>query len=106
MAMATVSTMSISNIDVHVARKAVVMNVSDLAAKGVQPLALLAPKLKWAGIDIVLISGRSERPVYLYIDEEGWGWPSALRLLVERAWEPVLQIIVTPLSVGRRLGDA
>ena len=42
MAMATVSTMSINIIDVHVARKAVVINVSDLAVKGVQLIALLA----------------------------------------------------------------
>ena len=49
------------------------MNVGDIAARGVQAITLLAPNLKWAGIDIVLISGRSERPVYLHIDEEGGG---------------------------------
>ncbi len=30
-----------------------------------------APKLKWAGIDIVIIKGAAEKPVYLYIDENG-----------------------------------
>ncbi|MEM0452345.1 MAG: aldehyde ferredoxin oxidoreductase family protein [Nitrososphaerota archaeon] len=30
-----------------------------------------APKLKWAGYDIVIVRGRSENPVYLYIDENG-----------------------------------
>lgn len=31
----------------------------------------LAPKLKWAGYDAILIAGRAEKPVYLYVDEKG-----------------------------------
>lgn len=30
-----------------------------------------APKLKWAGYDVILIRGASDKPVYLYVDENG-----------------------------------
>ncbi len=30
-----------------------------------------APKLKWAGYDMIIVTGASDKPVYLYVDENG-----------------------------------
>ena len=51
-----------------------------------------APKLKWAGIDALIISGRASKPVYLYIYDGKVELKSAMHLLGKTTYEKEIVI--------------
>lgn len=48
-----------------------------------------APKLKWAGVDTVVMKGAAEKPLYLYIDENGGELRDASHLWGKTTYETI-----------------